>query len=224
MLHGALFDLDGTLIDTAGDFVVAVNRLRAARGLTAMAASRIAEQVSNGAAALTQLALGIPPEQHDFELHRQALLNHYRDCLGEQARLYDGLDSLLEQLDRQGSPWGVVTNKPLAYALPLMKSLGLAERCHALICPEHVSHKKPDPEPLQLAADKLQLDSRRLLYTGDHARDIIAARAAGMTSIAAGYGYIEATQNPVDWRADHLVDSSQQLQQLILSLITAAPQ
>jgi phosphoglycolate phosphatase len=211
MLESVLFDLDGTLVDTAPDFIVAVNQLRKTHHLDDLPANKIAAQVSNGSYALTKYAFDIDSEHSEFAALRQALLDNYLKCLGQHATLYTGLNSLLLALEQSQKPWGVVTNKPLLYAQPLMEKLGLANRCQVLICPEHVSKPKPDPEALVKAAEQLNCKLAACAYIGDHDRDIAAGRAAGMKTIAAAYGYIDHTQNVDHWQADIIAKQPQDI-------------
>ena len=210
-LEAVLFDLDGTLVDTAPDFVIAVNQLRNSQALTSLPAEGIAEQVSNGSIALTQYAFNITPEHTDFALLRQALLDNYLNCIGQYSALYSGLDELLKQLKKASIPWGIVTNKPVAYAQPLIEKLGLIEGCDVLICPDHVNQAKPHPEALLMAAEKINCKVTATAYIGDHDRDIEAGRAAGMKTIAAAYGYINDKQNINDWRADSIAKHPQDI-------------
>ena len=203
-LEAVLFDLDGTLVDTAPDFVVAVNQLRNSHQLESLSAASISPHVSNGSIALTQHAFNITPEHTNFAMLRQALLDSYLECIGQHSALYNGLGTLLEQLNNAAIPWGIVTNKPIAYAQPLIEKLQLADSCKVLICPDHVVQVKPHPEGLFMAAKKMQCDASAIAYIGDHDRDIEAGRAAGMKTIAAAYGYISDEQNIQDWRADSI--------------------
>ncbi len=220
MLDGVFFDLDGTLVDTAPDFVLAVNLLRKQHHLSPLDTKLIASQVSNGSIALTQLAFDINQSHLEFSALRQQLLDNYKLYLGEKSLVYAGLHQLLSELDSNNVPWGVVTNKPVEYAQPLMEKLALSESCSVLICPEHVANTKPDPEPLLLATKKTGCNPSRSLYVGDHRRDIEAGRAAGMQTIAAGYGYVEPGNSATDWHADHTAQTSAELAQIIRLLLS----
>ena len=223
MLESVLFDLDGTLVDTAPDFVVAVNQLRISEGLNALPASGIAEQVSKGSMALTRYAFNIDPQHSNFAPLRQQLLDNYLACIGQHSMLYPGLESLLQKLEQAQKPWGVVTNKPLDYAVPLMEKLNLQHRCATLVCPEHVSEPKPHPEALWMAAKQIGSSTTATAYIGDHERDIAAGRAAGMKTIAAAYGYIAQSQDLENWQADRVAQQPQDihltLEQLFLCKI-----
>ena len=218
--RAVLFDLDGTLVDTAPDFVSAANALRAERGLAALAASRITPHVSNGSAAVTAAALDISPSDDEFEQARADLLDTYKRYVGRAATIYPALDQLLTKLGELDIPWGIVTNKPLNYTTPLLEQLNLAANCSVLICPDHVKQPKPSPEGLLLAAQKLKLPSKRCIYIGDHQRDIEAGKAAQMSTIAVGYGYLDVNDNPHEWQATHYAKTPQALSQLLLSGLT----
>ena len=210
-LQGVLFDLDGTLVDTAPDFVIAVNQLRHSQQLESLPPESIFEHVSNGSIALTKHALNISPEHADFATLRQSLLDNYLNCIGQYSALYAGLDDLLMRLNNAAIPWGIVTNKPIAFAQPLIEKLKLADGCDVLICPDHVAQVKPHPEGLFMAAEKINSAPSAIAYIGDHDRDIEAGRAAGMKTIAAAYGYIGETQNVEDWHADSIAKHPQDI-------------
>lgn len=210
-----LFDLDGTLVDTAPDFVLAANALRKANKLDPLPAEIISPHVSNGSIAVTRICMNISEEHPKFALHRKQMLNYYATYLGKASSLYPKLNTLLTKLSNASIPWGVVTNKPLIYAQPLIEKLGLTKSCSVLICPEHVLHPKPDPEALLLAAHSLGVPAANCIYIGDHIRDIDASNAANMFSIGAGYGYIDTEQNINNWACDHFVGSSKELHDYI---------
>lgn len=202
-----LFDLDGTLIDTAADFIQVINRMKAEDNEPAVDAELIRNTVSEGARGLIARIFQLTEDDPRFEQQRQRLLDLYTGELGKQAALFPGFESLLAELQRQQIGWGIVTNKPWRFTEPLLKKLGLEPSNAVTICPDHVSHRKPDPEPLLLAAKKLQLTPQQCIYAGDHRRDIEAARNAGMPGIACGYGYIHADDDIRQWQADAIVDS-----------------
>ncbi|NNL57743.1 MAG: HAD-IA family hydrolase [Pseudomonadales bacterium] len=220
-MQAVLFDLDGTLVDTAPDFVLASNELRAQQQLPLLPAETVAAQVSNGALAVTKVTFDIDQQHQDFERHRQALLAAYQKHLGSSSLLYPGLQPLLDALAVQAIPWGVVTNKPVLYAEPLMQALGLHTRCATLVCPDHVTQRKPDPEGLLMAARQLGIDAQRCIYVGDHHRDIEAGKAANMHTVAVNYGYLAGDDDASDWRADTVVQTPQELTTIILQLLAA---
>jgi phosphoglycolate phosphatase len=220
-----LFDLDGTLMDTAPDFFPTVNTLRKEHNLPALADDIIRQQVSNGGRALTRLALNMPQidtkstgglagnETFDpviFEKQRQRLLDLYIEFIASKSDLFPGMIELLEACQRKSLPWGIVTNKPRLYTELLLerlsKRLPILASCAVVVCPDDVERTKPFPDPLFLAADKLKLEADECWYLGDHARDIEAGKAANMLTIATLYGYIEPEDKPEQWQADIMVD------------------
>lgn len=208
-LKGMLFDLDGTLLDTAADFADVLLQMTELAARPAIAPAAIHQTVSNGARALVELAFGIQAGHPDFEQRLETLLALYAQrIVATKATLYPGMDALLQHLENSGIPWGVVTNKPERFSRPLLTSLGLSKRCATLICPDHVSHSKPHPEPMLLACKQLNIDPRSTVYVGDHPRDIEAGRAADMFTIAVRYGYLPATPPVEQWRSDLIVDSA----------------
>ena len=216
-LKAVLFDLDGTLIDTADEFIVVVQALRAEHGMDAMDPARIRRSVSNGARALVALGLGISEQQPEFETKRLRLLELYSEVLGSVAKPYPGIPPLLAELEARGIGWGIATNKPRAYAAPLMDALGLEPPCGSLVCPDDVKERKPHPESLYLNCRELDCAPHEAIYIGDHLRDIEAGRRAGMATVAAAYGYIEPDDDPHSWGADALVDCSSQLSDLLFN-------
>lgn len=216
----ALFDLDGTLVDTAPDFVLAANKLRSDQSLQPLPVDTIAEVVSNGSIAVTEIALETTRKTGDFETHRKTLLKYYANFLGTDSKIYPTLYDTLQELEKRAIPWGIVTNKPVAYAKPLLDILGLSSQlnCTALICPEHVNIPKPDPEGILKVCSQLNINARQCVYVGDHLRDIEAAQNANAVSVAATYGYLAKDENPLNWKADHSVETPNQLSDLIQNL------
>ncbi|WP_101756863.1 HAD-IA family hydrolase [Oceanicoccus sp. KOV_DT_Chl] len=210
-LEAVLFDLDGTLIDTAPDFAVAVNQLRQRHDQPPLAYADIRATVSHGARALVTLALKLKEGDHHFEARRQELLDLYEQHLAVDTCLFPGMKELLDHLEQQKLPWGIVTNKPRRYAEPILAALKLNERCASLVCPDDVSRTKPDPEPMLLACQQIQCAPTRTLYLGDHRRDIEAGKNAAMKTLAVNYGYIEAHDPADSWQADFYVDHANEI-------------
>lgn len=205
---GVLFDLDGTLIDTAADFADILQQMTEQAELPSIEFAAIHQTVSNGARALVELAFGINQEHPDFEPRLNTLLDLYAQrILQTEATLYPGMDALLGQMEQSGIPWGVVTNKPERFSRPLLASLNLLNRCSTLVCPDHVTYSKPHPEPLLLACQQLGIAPHNAIYVGDHPRDIDAGRAAGMYTIAVRYGYLPASPPVEQWQADLIVEN-----------------
>jgi 2-phosphoglycolate phosphatase len=200
-LRGVLFDLDGTLLDTAPDMAAALNRLRIAEGLEALPYVQIRPIVSHGAPRLLRLAFG-EPEAERHEALRRRFLDFYRAALAVHTRLFDGFEAVLSAIERSGLRWGIVTNKPGWLAAPLVAEVGLAERCACLVAGDTLAERKPHPLPLLHAAGLLGLEPRECAYVGDAERDVQAARNAGMIPLVAGFGYLGDGDDPAAWRAD----------------------
>jgi 2-phosphoglycolate phosphatase len=220
-----LFDLDGTLMDTAPDFFPTVNTLRKEHGLPPLADDLIRQQVSNGGRALTRLALDMPQVtgntagDEGFENKRQRLLDLYIEHIASQSNLFPGMIELLATCNKNALPWGIVTNKPRLYTEILLerlaKRLPILDQCAIVVCPDDVERSKPFPDPLYLAADKLKVDAKDCWYLGDHIRDIEAGKAASMLTIATLYGYIEPHDQPENWKADIMVNTVEEITQLV---------
>ncbi len=215
--QAVLFDLDGTLLDTAPDFWPILNALRATRNLSPLPYASVRQQVSNGAAGLINFAFNLSTGDTDFETLRQDLLTRYQQHLAVNTRLFPGFDHLLQRLQSAQIPWGVVTNKPARYSEPLLSQLGLREQCSSLICPDHVKARKPDPEGLLLACQQLHIKPATVLYVGDHQRDIEAGQRAGMQTAAALFGYIADNEDPHEWKADFYINDSHALEAIIFN-------
>ena len=215
-LQAVIFDLDGTLVDTADEFVVVVQALRAEHGREPLPADIIRSNVSNGARALTSLALELPESAPEFEEKRLRLLELYSEVLGTVATLYPGIQQLLEALSSRGIGWGIATNKPRLYTEPLLARLNLSPEPGSVVCPDDVTDRKPHPESLYLNCRHLDCSPANSVYIGDHQRDIEAGRRAGMYTIAATYGYIESHDDPATWGANIQVDRSEKLSALLL--------
>ncbi len=214
-----IFDLDGTLVDTAEEFIVVVQKLRAQHGLAPLAAEDVRKSVSNGSGRLVTVALGIEPGSRRYERHRQAFLDLYEQVLGETAAPYPGLIELVRDLNAANVPWGVVTNKPRRFAEPLMAKMPFEPPAGVLVTPCDVTHSKPHPEAIYLGCQQLGSDPEQSVYIGDHQRDILAGKSAGCYSIAATYGYIEDGDDPEDWGADASAASSEALADMIREMI-----
>ena len=215
-LKAVIFDLDGTLIDTAQEFVIVVQQLRAEHGHDNMDEALIRSNVSNGARALVALALNLAETDPVFEQKRLRLLEIYSTVLGDSAKPYPGVQDLLRQLDDRGIRWGISTNKPRAYAAPLLERLSIKPAPGSVVCPDDVTHRKPHPEPLYLNCKQLECSPHEAVYIGDHIRDIEAGRRAGIYTVAAAYGYIEEHDDPANWNANATVQCSTELAALLL--------
>lgn len=201
-----LFDLDGTLLDTAGDLAAALNELRRQEGLEPLATERIRSFVSHGSAALVRLAFPGVPEARFLAL-RDRLLALYSRSLAVHTRPFEGMLELIEQLEHSAVPWGVVTNKPYSLAAAVLEAVGLARRAGVLVGGDTLPERKPHPRPLLHAAELLQVSPAETVYVGDAERDILAAKAAGMQAVVASFGYLAPTDDPRAWPADAWADS-----------------
>lgn len=196
-----LFDLDGTLADTAPDLAAAANAMRTARGLLPAPFDGLRQVASHGARGLLGVAFGMTPDDPDIEPMRAEFLERYEAALAVGTRLFDGMPDVLDALERRGVAWGIVTNKAMRFTDPLTKLLGLAGRAGAIVSGDTTPFTKPHPAPLLHAADLLSLSPSDCVYVGDDLRDIEAGRAAGMRTIAAAWGYCGASA-PTEWQAD----------------------
>ncbi|WP_258546151.1 HAD family hydrolase [Marinobacter pelagius] len=210
-----LFDLDGTLIDTAPDFIRCLNQLREQHGLAPLPPEQIRRSVSNGARAMIRVGFGLEPEHPDYTEKHTAFLDLYKAGVAVETALFEGMDELLRGLEERDIPWGIVTNKPVRFAAPLVEALGLAQRCAAVVCPDHVAQRKPHPEALFLACTQIGAQPETAIYVGDHERDIEAGRNAGMRTIAVRYGYIEEPETVDLWQADLIADTVSDLVKLL---------
>ena len=225
-VKAVLFDLDGTLIDTAADFVRIIGKMSLENDWQAPPEAEIREQVSAGASAMVQLML-----RHNNQLEvseeallefRQQFLDDYEADICVDSCVFQALEAVLTELEAKGVPWGIVTNKPRYLAEKLLNEMQLDQRCAVLVCPDDVSRTKPDPEPMYMALEKLGIPRGAagcVLYVGDHIRDIEAGNAAGMPTILAAYGYIppEDQKSLKKWGADYITDTPEQLNKLLLS-------
>ena len=205
-LRAVLFDMDGTLLDSAPDFIAICQAMRAERSLPPIADKLIRDQVSGGARAMVATTFAIDPEAEGFEALRLEFLERYQSHCAVLTRPFDGMNELLNDIEQAKLIWGVATNKPVRYAEPIMQQLGLAQRSAVLVCPDHVSRSKPDPEMILLACAKIGVEPAATLFVGDDERDIEAGRAAGCKTAAVTYGYIHPEDNPRNWGADVVVD------------------
>ena len=210
-----LFDLDGTLIDTAPEFVAIGLQLRQAAGLPAIAPDTIRSSVSDGAIGMVATALGMTTTDPAFEQWRQRFLNDYEKGLGQHSEPYPGLLALISTLASVGTKWGVVTNKLSRFAHPLMEKMAFNPAADIIITPDDVTHPKPHPESLLLACNRLNCPPDRTVFIGDHRRDIEAGNAAGCATIAAAYGYLADGESATAWEANAIATSSLELSQMI---------
>ncbi|MEP6996957.1 MAG: HAD-IA family hydrolase [Betaproteobacteria bacterium] len=201
-VRAVLFDLDGTLADTAADLAAALNRVRADRALPALPLATLRPQASHGARGLLAAGFGIGKEHADFAPLRDTFLAYYAEAVCDQTTLFPGADRVLAEIERRGLRWGIVTNKAARFTLPVIERLALSPRAGAVICGDTTAQSKPHPAPLLAGAAALSAAPEQCVYVGDAERDIIAGRAAGMHTLFAAYGYVGADETPAAWNAD----------------------
>ncbi|MCC6380356.1 MAG: HAD-IA family hydrolase [Burkholderiales bacterium] len=214
-VDAVLFDLDGTLADTAGDLAGALNRLRADRGLPPVPVDALRTHASSGARGLLGAGLGLKPEDDGYGEARDAFLVHYEACLAQTTRLFDGIDDMLRAIESRGLAWGIVTNKAERYTGPVVLALGLAHRAGTIVSGDTTPHPKPHPAPLLHAASALRLAPQRCAYVGDDRRDIEAGNGAGMPTLVANWGYMGNGDPPSDWPASAWLDHPADLRTLL---------
>lgn len=214
-IRAVMFDLDGTLLDTAPDFIVVVNQLLLEEGRQELAPETIRAGVSNGSKALIKLAFDIDDQHPQFEHLRQRLLQLYLAHIAVYTKPFPGISSLLDKLADKHIAWGIATNKPAAYTLPLMTALDIQPAPVSVICPDHVARSKPDPESLFLASKQLGCSPQEIIYIGDHKRDIDCGKGAGSITIAAAYGYLDEGDSPANWNADYCVNHADEIWPII---------
>jgi phosphoglycolate phosphatase len=205
-MQAVLFDLDGTLADTAPDLTRALNRVRAANDLSPLPVESTRSFASSGARGLLKIGFGLNPDDARYESLRLQFLDFYADEICVDTRLFDGIAELLAHLDQDRLPWGVVTNKAERFTLPLLKGLRLATRAACIVGGDTTARLKPHPDSLLHAATVMRLSPSSCLYVGDDLRDMQAARAAGMPALAARYGYLGEGGPIESWQADAIID------------------
>ena len=217
-VEAVLFDLDGTLADTAGDLAAAANSMLKKRGLATKSLDQLRPQASHGARGLLGVAFGVGPQDAGYEALRIEFLDAYEKDLCVTSRLFDGMGELLEYFEARQIPWGVVTNKVSRFTVPLMMLLRLSERAACIVSGDTTPHAKPHPAPLLEAARLIDVAPERCVYIGDDARDIAAGSAAGMQTVAAAYGYC-GDSDPAAWQANVVVQQPMELLTLLQSVL-----
>jgi len=214
-VEAVLFDLDGTLADTAPDLGGAVNRMRERRGLAPLPIERLRPVASAGARGMLSVGFAVKPDDPGYEGLRDEFLDEYAAALDRDSRLFEGVPACLEALTARGLRWGVVTNKATRFTLPVLAGLGLADGAAVVIAGDTTPHAKPHPAPLLEACARLKIEPQRAVYVGDDLRDMQAARAAGMPAIAAAYGYLGEGPDVRRWPHDAVIDSPEALLPLL---------
>ena len=210
-----LFDLDGTLVDSAPDLAGAANDMRLSRGLDPLPYAVLRPMVGSGARGMVGVALQVHPGDADFMALRDEFLQRYEVRLTRETVVFSNMQPVLKKMTQSGMVWGIVTNKMARYAEPLVSALGLHQTSAVLVCGDTTAHAKPHPAPLIEAANRIQVPATRCLYVGDDLRDVQAGKAAGMRTAAAAWGYLGNGESVRDWDADHLLEQPQDLLQLL---------
>jgi phosphoglycolate phosphatase len=211
MPEAVLFDLDGTLADTAPDLAGALNKLLLEHERSPLPIEKLRPHVSSGARGMIGAGLGIKPDDPGYLELQLRFLAIYRDALCVGTCLFDGMAEHLDDLDARGIAWGVVTNKSQRFAIPLMEELGLRQRSACIVCGDSARRSKPHAHPMHLATAVIGIAATACIYVGDDERDVISGRAAGMRTIIAGWGYLGDGAPPADWGADGIAAAPQHI-------------
>jgi phosphoglycolate phosphatase len=201
-IAAVLFDLDGTLIDSAPDLGAAADKMRTDRGLESLPLALYRPMAGAGARGMIGVAFGLTPDDARFADLREEFFRNYESRMTEHTTVFDGVAELIADIDRAGFHWGVVTNKSARFTVPLTKAMPLFNTARTIVSGDTTPHAKPHPAPLLEAARQLEVAPERCIYVGDDERDIVAGRAAGMPTVAAAYGYLGKTADTGGWKAD----------------------
>jgi 2-phosphoglycolate phosphatase len=214
-VRAVLFDLDGTLIDSAPDLAAAVDKMRIDRGLTSLPLAHYRPVAGAGARGLLGIAFGVTPEHPDFATLREEFFSNYQQCLTQRTRAFLGVPELIAALETRGLPWGVVTNKSARFTGPITSAMPLFASASAIISGDTTPHAKPHPQPLLEAAQRMHIPPERCVYVGDDERDIVAGLAAGMGTVAVSYGYLGQKTDTCQWGAHATIHCAEDLLPLI---------
>ncbi|RVT87717.1 phosphoglycolate phosphatase [Inhella crocodyli] len=214
-VQAVLFDLDGTLIDSAPDLAGATNALRAERGLPPLPLAHLRPWVGSGARGMLAAGLDVAVSHPEFDSLRDRFLALYASRLLQETRPFDGVPTMLAALGARGMPWGIVTNKAERFTLPIHRGMPLLQGARAVVGGDTTPHAKPHPAPLWEACVRMGVPAEACVYVGDDHRDIEAARAAGMGSVAARWGYLGVGSSVAEWGADHVIDQPDTLLDLL---------
>lgn len=210
-VRAVLFDLDGTLIDSAPDLGAAADRMRQLRGMPSLPLNLYRPMTGSGARGMLQVAFGITPAHADYDRLKEEFFAHYTECLLQRTQPFLEVQQLVEVLQERGLAWGVVTNKSERFTLPITRAMPLFSTAAAIVSGDTTPHAKPHPAPLLEAARRMSVSPAECIYVGDDERDIVAGRAAGMRTVAASYGYLGAGADVAAWGANAEVTSPLEL-------------
>lgn len=210
-----LFDLDGTLVDTAPDLGYALNLQRARHGLPALPEKVIRPYASHGSKGLLAVGFNLNPEDASFPEMREEYLNLYDEVFTRSPVLFDGFADVLTEIERRKIRWGIVTNKPRRFSEPLVKAMALDHRVNCLVCGDDAPRPKPYPDTLLMACNMAEVNAEDCIYVGDAERDVQAGKAAGMKTVIALFGYIDETDKPEEWGADAMIKHPADLLRII---------
>lgn len=210
-IRAILFDLDGTLIDSAPDLGAAADQMRVARGMPSLPMADYRPFAGSGARGMLRVAFGMQPEDAEFPAMREEFFQNYERRMTQDTTVFDGVADMLNRIVAQQLQWGVVTNKSKRFTEPLSRQMPLFASAGAVVSGDITPHAKPHPEPLLEAARRIGVDPQDCVYVGDDERDIIAGKAAGMHTVAAVYGYLGEKQSVAHWEADDVINSPHEL-------------
>jgi N-acetyl-D-muramate 6-phosphate phosphatase len=200
-IQAVLFDLDGTLIDSAPDLGAAADKMRTDRGMPSRPLSHYRHMAGAGARGMLSLAFDMTPDHPAYDAYKEEFFVNYERCMTERTHAFDGVHDMIDALLQRGMPWGVVTNKSQRFTHPLTQAMPLFTTAGTVISGDTTPHAKPHPEPLFEAARRMAVDPTRCVYVGDDERDIVAGHAAGMRTVAATYGYLGSKGDVKSWNA-----------------------
>ena len=215
MIRNILFDLDGTLADTALDLTNAINKVRISFKLPELPIEIIRPTVSQGAKVMIKTGFGIEEEDPEFDKIRKEFLKIYSENIAEETKLFEGMEEVLEKIENTKKTWGIVTNKSSWLTIPLLKALSLDKRAACVVCGDTIGYTKPHPEPVIHACQKMKCEPTSTLFVGDAKRDIEAGIKAGTKTAVALYGYINESENPETWGADRMIESPYEIHAIL---------
>jgi N-acetyl-D-muramate 6-phosphate phosphatase len=216
-IEAVLFDLDGTLIDSAPDLGAAADKLRTDRGLPPLPLELYRPMAGAGARGMLGVAFGMKPDHPEFGVYREEFFRNYEQCMTQRTHEFEGIADMIGSLVARGLPWGVVTNKSMRFAGPLTQQMPLFRTARAVVGGDSTPHTKPHPEPLFEAARRMGVAPIRCIYVGDDERDVMAGKAAGMGTVAASYGYLGSKGEVASWGADAAVSRPLEILSLLKS-------